>query len=411
LVLLSLANQSEPLPVQISEGEKLVELNTLQKHIRTLVTLEETNSPVISCYLTLSEEPRSWRAALDQRLYLLRRSLRGDARWDFEEALSQIEDFLYAELRWDTKGVAIFARGGDKPFFLPLEFQVPLPNWVVVNSTPNIYHLVELKDTYHRFVLMISTAESVRILEVNLGAVTDELWRERPALRKRIGREWTKEHYQSHQREQSDKFLKEKISVLDGLMRAGGYTYLMLTGNPWETARLRQALPKRLATKLIDTLPTAGNEHISDVVAATLARFIEAEEQESRAIAAILIQEILSDGLAVAGTTATLDVLHSQQVDVLVITKLYTPPPGWRCTNCAKLTDGQEAPKICLECNAATFRQVDLREEMVRLAEQQGASVEIVQRSDQLLQLGGVGALLRYRAAQTVESEPTPVLA
>ncbi len=389
----------------------LVELSTLQKHIRMLVTLEETNSPVISCYLTINEETLSWRSALDQRLYLLRRSLRGDARWDFEEALAQIEDFLRAELRADTQGVAIFARGGDKPFFLPLQFQVPLPNWVVVNSTPNIYHLIELKDTYHRFVVMISAAESARILEVNLGAVTDEVWRERPALRKRIGREWTKEHYQNHQREQSDKFLKEKISVLDGLMRAGGYTYLILAGNPWETARLRQALPRRLATKLIDTLPIAGNEQISDVVAATLARFIEAEEQESRAIAAVLMQEILSDGLAVAGTKATLEALQAQQVDALVLTKLYTPPPGWRCINCATLTDGQTAPKLCQECGSTAFRQVDLREEMVRLAEQQGASVEVVQQSDELLQLGGVGALLRYRATPIVENEPEPMLA
>lgn len=388
-----------------------MELSTLQQHIRTLITLAETNAPVISCYLAISEEQMAWRTALDQRLYLLRRSLRGDERWDFEEALSQIEDFLRAELRPDTRGVAIFARGGDQPFFLPLQFQVPLPNWVVVNSTPNIYHLVELKDTYHRFVVMISTAESARILEVNLGAVTDEVWRERPALRKRIGREWTKEHYQSHQREQSDKFLKEKISVLDGLMRAGGYTYLILAGNPWETARLRQALPRRLATKLIDTLPIAGNEHISDVMAATLARFIEAEEQESRAIATILIQEILSDGLAVAGTAATLQALHEQRVDALVMAKLYTPPPGWRCANCATLTEGQAAPKLCLECGANAFRQIDLREEMVRLAEQQGASVEIVQQSHQLMQLSGVGALLRYRATPTVENAPAPMLA
>jgi len=348
---------------------------------------------------------------LDQRLYLLRRSLHGDTRWDFEEALKQIEEFLYTELRPDTKGVAIFARGGEQPFYLPLEFQVPLPTWIAVNSTPNIYHLVELKDTYHRFVVMISTPASARILEINLGAITDELWRERPALRKRVGREWTKEHYQSHQREQTDKFLKEKISVLDDLMRAGGYTYLILAGNTWQTARLRQALPRRLATKVIDTISTAGNEHISDVVAATLALFIEAEEVESQAIATVLLQEILSDGLAVVGTMPTLMALQAGQVDVLVMTKLYTPPSGWCCKRCTGLTAAPTMPLRCANCGATTFRRVEIREEMVRLAEQQGASVEIVQQSDQLLQIGGIGALLRYRAPQAPMSEPSPVLA
>lgn len=378
-----------------------MEVKALQKQIRTLVALEETNAPVISCYLTLSEEPLDWRIAFDLRLQVVRRTLRGDARWDFEEALERIETFLNTELAPESRSVAIFARGGEKPFFLPLQFQVELPTWVVVNSTPNIYHLVELKDTYHRFVVMLTTAETARILEVNLGAVTEEIWRERPTLRKRIGREWTKEHYQSHRREQTDKFLKEKINVLDGLMRAGGHTHLILAGNPRETARLREALPKRLTAKLIDSLHVSGNEQISDVVAATLACFIDAEEMESQSIAKTLQQEILGDGLAVVGTDATLDALRCGQVDVLVIAKPYILDPGWHCSACSMLTVGQAAPRLCPACNASTFHKVDLREELVRLAEQQGASVEVVQQSDQLLQVGGVGALLRYRIAKT----------
>lgn len=373
-----------------------MELKTLQTHIRTLVTLAESSAPVISCYLKLGPEPFSWRAAFEARLNLLRRTLRGDARWDFEEALAHIEAYLTSELDPTARGVAIFARGGDQPFFLPLQFQVPVPNWLVVNSSPNIYHLVELKDTYHRFVVMLTTAESARIFEVNLGAITEEIWRERPALRKRIGREWTKEHYQSHRREQSDKFLKEKISILDGLMRAGGHTHLILAGNPWETARLREVLPKRLTSKLIDVLSVTGNDQISDVVAATLLRFIEAEEQESQAIAETLQQEILSDGLAVIGTLPTLAALRAGQVDVLVIAKPYLPEPGWHCQACAHLTISLTVPQLCTVCRSSDIRRIDLREELVRLAEQQGASVEVVQQSDHLLQQGGVGALLRY---------------
>ena len=48
---------------------------------------------------------------------------------------------------------------------------------------------------------MISTTESARILDVNLGAIKAQLWKERSELRQRIGREWTKRHYESHQRE------------------------------------------------------------------------------------------------------------------------------------------------------------------------------------------------------------------
>ncbi len=54
--------------------------------------------------------------------------------------------------------------------------------------------------TYHRFVVVITTLDSVRILGVNCGTVTETLWSDRPELRSHMGREWTKEHYQSHRK-------------------------------------------------------------------------------------------------------------------------------------------------------------------------------------------------------------------
>lgn len=374
-----------------------MELKTLQTHIRTLVTLEESSAPVVSCYLTITEEPDSWRPAFDQRVQRLRAGLQGSIWWDFEEAVSRIETYLMRDLQATTRGVAIFARGGDQPFFLPLQFQVSLPNWIVVNTTPNIYHLVELKDTYHRYVVMLSNAESARILEVNLGAVTEEIWSQRPELRKRVGREWTREHYQNHRRERSDKFLKEKISILDGLMRGGGHTHLILAGHPWETAQLRDALPKRLATKLVDMVSAKVNEQTDNVVLETLALFILAEEKESQAAVDKLQAEVLQDGLAVVGTQATLQALQAGQVDVLIVVKGYTADITWRCNVCATLTLRPKAPVWCPDCRSVTFTQIDLKEEMVRLAEQSGATVEVVLHSPILLQLGGIGALLRYQ--------------
>jgi hypothetical protein len=105
-----------------------------------------------------------------------------------------------------------------------------------VDSTPNIYHLVELKDTYHRYVVMLVTEDSMRILQVNLGAVTAQMWEERPDLRHRVGREWTKNHYQRHRQERTRKFFKNAIEVLNQLMSAGGYRHLILAGQPSMTS-------------------------------------------------------------------------------------------------------------------------------------------------------------------------------
>ena len=345
-----------------------MELKNLQKHVRTLAILEETNAPVISCYLNLEKGASGYRNILDKRVGLLRKSLKGDKNLYFEEALKHIEEFIATELFSDAKGAVIFSRGGSQSFFLPLQFRVPLPNWLVVDSVPNIYHLVELKDTYHRFVVVMSTQEWARILEVNLGSITEHVWIERPEVRKRIGREWTKEHYQSHLKERGDQFLKEKIKILDRLLSKGGYSHLILAGDPRMTSRIRNSLPKHISAKLIDTVVASAKDRISDVVTSTLSSFIEQEELESQSMVDRLQQEINTHGLAAVGTDACLKALQWGQVDVLVLAKSYNPDPHWKCAVCGATGGNGSQPKAYPKCGEKELQILNVKEEMVRIA-------------------------------------------
>ena len=247
---------------------------------------------------------------------------------------------------------------------------------------------------------MISTEESARILEVNLGEVTEELWRERPELRQRVGREWSKEHYQNHRRNRTDQFIKEKIQLLEQLMAAGGHTHLLLAGNPRITARVRDALPKHLKAKLVDTIAASGSDRLSDVAAATLSAFVEQEELESQGMADRLMQEIHRHGLGVAGLDATIHTLRQGNVDVLVLVKAFDPEMGWSCAACGAMGVNRGRFDVCPECGQRELQEIDLREEMVRLAEGLGCGVEFVNHSDSLMQFDGVGALLRYHAPE-----------
>ena len=373
-----------------------MDLKELQKHIRTLATLPEAGAPVISCYLNLETSESGYRHALDERVHLLRKSLAGETRRHFEEALGQIESHLRAGIAAGTTGLAIFARGGKQPFFLPLQFRVSLPNWIAVNATPNIYHLVELEDTYHRYVVLISTERSARILGVNLGAVTEDVWKESPELRERVGRELTKEHYQNHRRERTNRFINELIGILDQLMSAGGYGHLILAGNPRVTSQIRKALPNHLAAKVVDIVPASGYDRTKDVVAATLVSFIEQEERESLAVVDKLLKEVNTHGLAVAGTRASFEALRQGQADVLVLAKAYEPDSGWACGACGATEIERPAPNTCSQCGARRIREFNVKEELVRMAEQMESGVEVVNHSDALMRLGGVGCLLRF---------------
>ena len=138
--------------------EQLTTLDELRRQIGVLACIDETEAPFVSCYLNLEQGEAGYRKALEDRASFLRAVLDGDARADFEAAMGRIEAYLAAKLRPGAKGVALFAREFRAgAFFLPMQFAVPVPDWIAVNPSPHIYHLMALKDTYHRYVVMIAT--------------------------------------------------------------------------------------------------------------------------------------------------------------------------------------------------------------------------------------------------------------
>lgn len=375
----------------------LTTLDELKQHIALLASVEETGAPFISAYLDLENGRTGWREALDDRVRILRRVLKGGDLADFEEALGKIEAWLATDLLPEAKGAAIFVRGiFGGAFMLPMQFAVPLPNWIAVYPTPNIYHLVELKDSYHRYVILLAMPDRAKILEVNLGAVTTQAWIDRSELRTRVGSQWTRSHYQVHQAHRGDRFVREKIALLEQLMGAGGQTHLILAGDPEITGRVRQALPDDLADKLVDVIPASEGDQQADVVLSTLSSFIEHEEQESQSVAERLIEGLRSQNLVAVGSAATLNALRLGEVDTLVMVSDYQPDPGWTCTACRAI--GTETPDtpVCPQCDQPAVRPLDVKEELLRLAERSEYQVEVVEQSDALMSLGGVGCLLRY---------------
>ncbi|MEI6084111.1 MAG: hypothetical protein WCS70_07395 [Verrucomicrobiota bacterium] len=370
----------------------------LKQHLRTLALIEPSESPVISCYLDLTASPGARRAFLGNQAVRIRAVLPAEQQVGFDEAVTRVVNQL-GKLSPTALSAAVFARGGKQPVFTALEFGVPLPNWFAVQPTPNIYHLVELKDTYHRYVLVILTTRLARILEVNLGAVTEELWRVRPDLRDRVGSGWTREQYRHHRTQQTAEYIAEKIKILSQLMAAGGHSHLVLAGEPALVTPLRDALPRHLAAKVVDVVESAGRSDDA-VVATTLARFVEAEAHAELRIVEELQRGISRGGLAVAGTAAVLQALRRQQVDVLLIDQDYRGEAGWSCGACGAMVVAASAPAQCPNCQHGEWLTVVVKEELVRLAVRQGAGVEVVIGNAALREMGGVGCLLRYMRAE-----------
>lgn len=373
-----------------------MELKELQRHILTLATLPQTADPVISCFINREPGQPNGRHLLEERVRLLTGSLVPKWRREFGEALNRIDAYLYQGVPDGVAGLAMFARAGQQPFFLPLNFHVPLPNSIAVDIAPNIFHLVELKDTYHRYAVVFCTEVGVRFLGLNVGTVVDDIWKESPGPRDRASRKWTRDQYQNERRQRANSFISELIAALSQFMFAGRYRHLILAGHPRVTSRIRKALPNHVATKLVDVVPASEYDRRNDVVAATLVSFVEQEERESQAVAERLQREIDTHGLAVVGTFDTFEALKWGQVYMLVLAKAYDPGTGWMCCTCGAAGVEPTPIKICSECLSKEVRELNVKEEIVRMAERTGSRVEVVNHSDALMRLGGVGCLLRF---------------
>ncbi len=371
----------------------------LRDRILTLAGIEESPTPFVSCYLNLENGEKSVLQTIELRAKLLRRILKGRDLEDFEESVGAIKSFIKRELLPEAKGLAFFARSSfEKEFYMPLQFAVPLPNTLRVYPTPNIYNLVELKDTYERYLVMIATTEWVRIIEVNLGAATVQAWSKNPGLRERVGKEWSETQYQLFRYHRESRFLQEKIAALEKLMHSGDHSHLIIAGDPQITARIRQALPPHLSSKLMDIIPASRRDTQTDIVTATLSIFVEQEERESQSIADRLIQDVRTQGPAVIGAKDSLYNLQQDNADTLVMLQDYNPDPGWICSTCNEMGETTPENELCPHCQSSTMRPTDLREELVRQAGKKGCPVEVVEYSDALMELGGVGCLLRFRA-------------
>lgn len=340
----------------------------LDRHLKTLATLPESSAPFLTVTVD-TENLGEARRTLLERARSIALSLPDEANALFHSAFGRVEGELERPISAQTRGLAIFVREGEHPFFAALRFEVPLATELACETFPAVYRLMELKDTYDRFVVLVSNEEEARIVEVSLGAVTRQLWAERPELRRRVGREWTRQHYQNHRRHRTEQFVKEKISILERLFASGGHSHLVIAGHPTMAARVRKQLPKHLADRVVDLVPASSQDRTRDIVAATIAAFVEKEERGSIAVAERLDQEIRRGGrLAVVGYRECVEALERGQADVLVISADYDRQFG----------DLTERNRLAWLANAA------------------GCHVEVVEDPRALRRFGGVGCLLRY---------------
>lgn len=357
-----------------TSNPSLNELETLGGHISQLATLPESNAPTISAYLDLGESKEFLRSRLAGWASTARATLPQVERPLFEAARRDVEAVISREWSDEIRSVAVFSRHGESPLLLVVPFSVEMDLHFDVANLPSIFPLVQLKDRFHRFVVVISTDETSRIFEVTLGAVSEALLTQRPELGERLGREWGRERFHQRKRESDQKFHRDQVAIITNLMSKRGYNHLILAGNPRHVSALREMLPKHIGTRLVGELfktPPGGD--YSSVLEQAIDTFVEAERAESRDTVTRLHEQVRREALAVVGVARSRDAILGGYAAELVIS--------------------EELPLAD-------------REDLTRLATARNLAIEVCEGDELLATHGGVGCLLRYRPAHLPEETP-----
>lgn len=340
------------------------EITSLQTQLRELATLPETAEPVISMYLDLRQSTDALRSKFSLWCTAARITVPSALRDRFDAARAELQTLFYQEWPESVRSVAAFSRAGDSPLWKVMPFSATLENHFAVSAQPSIFPMVQLKDRFHRFVVVISTEEYSRIVEVTLGAVSEQILATRPEIQRRIGREWTREHFHQKKRENDRRFLRDQVEIIGSLMAKRGHNHLILAGHPRHVSALRAVLPKELEARVSDTVLHApnGNDY-SVVLEQAIEAFVEVEQTESHCTVERLHAQVSRGGLAVVGVQEVREAIEAGAAAELVISE-DLPNPN--------------------------------REELVRLATAHGLAIEVCEDDELLNSHGGVGCLLRY---------------
>lgn len=354
-----------------SSRPSVTRINELQQQIALLANLRPADGAVVSCYLDLGQGKSMLQTLIRNRLEAELARVPAAHRSAFEDCFDVIEAQLESDLPLRARGLAIFAAAAGKaPLLSAMPFAVPFRSSLTVAISPDLLPLMQLKELYGRFLIVIAEPEGLQLAEVNLGNVSVKVWATSSALAVTDP---------AGGRSQLEAIraggLFSQVSLIERHLGKAGSCPVLLAGD----IEVMQAIPELLGSssvvRLMGAVPRPADATLQETAAECLRTLMDFKTSQARSMAAQILRSIRNQRHVVAGTVAVLDAIRSGIADRLVISSDYRPELGRRDS-----MDKKDA--------------VNLRVELIRLAAQRRFSVEFTD-SEALHYLGGVGCLLR----------------
>jgi peptide chain release factor subunit 1 len=371
-----------------------------KQDLERILARQNDGSEIFSLFLDMSvnsDNKRTHRIFLNQRRAQfdeLDSERNSHPREAIGKAFQQVDEWLEREYREENRGVVIYTElGGD--WFEALQFPIAVQNRLVISDRPAVGPLAQVLESYDHHGVVLLDRERVRILSVYLGTLLDEIevhGKPYPTQHDVQAGGYSQMRFQRRKLEEMKHFFKEFAKEVEEFVRRYKPQDLIILGTDENVGRFREFLPDPLKQMIIFTGPMRVDESTSEILARIEPHIQQERERESHELLKMLRERVQQDYLATAGFQSTLIALQEGKVDTLVIGQ-DQQREGARCSQCG-FVFGRSVSK-CPYDGAATNGGVDVVEEVIRLAEEQGADIEFV-AAGEVSDLAGVGVLLRF---------------
>jgi hypothetical protein len=233
-----------------SLSENLVNLH-LENAVETLANIPENENIFLSVYFKIDKLQNNLQVII-QKILQRQASFGKKSKKEILALIKSLETICSKHESKKDYSLACFIRGGEDPVCISVELPGYLEYEVHLSSLPSIFSLVEKKDQYHRYAIVFLTSVSARIIQVNAGRITQNLLAGSLDLRSKVSREISRERYVNHQQERGLKFFKEKVNVIECIVRDNDLDHIILAGEQRFTSQFKSLLPETLSEKVID---------------------------------------------------------------------------------------------------------------------------------------------------------------
>jgi peptide chain release factor subunit 1 len=370
----------------------------LQDRIDRLAAFEPSEDPVISLYLDMRPDQHgrdNYGSFLRKTFAEHGRALKGETRASFDADVRRVEMYLEDEVRKSANGLAIFACSA-RNLFEAIQLDAPLTeHWLFLGPVPHLYPLARIHDRFPRYAALVMDTNAARLFVFGLGRREAQREVRNTRTRKAAMGGWSQARYQRHVENIHLHHMKEVVEVLDRTVREEDIAHIVLACDDVARPGIMEQLPQHLAQKVVDVVPIDINAPEHEVLEATLEALREQDAQTDAARVQEMLDAWHAGGLAVTGPEGTLRALTLGQVDELLIT---ATPDLLRRVNARPDDPGPVEVSTSLPtASELDPERLKLADQLVTQATQTGARLRFIEDPDLLAEVGGVGALLRFR--------------